>query len=414
MEIREAVWSCNGSKSLGPDGLNFNLIKRMWPILKEDICEFIYEFHSNGRLVKGSNASFIVLIPKMRKVMNSIISQNQLAFISGTHIADGIIIANELIHDAKRRKRPALIFKADFEKVYDNVNWSFLDCMLQKLGFCEKWRLWIQECLASATTSVLVNGSPTAEFKMSKGLQQGDPLAPFLFLVVVEAFNGLITKAVEERLLTRVSVGSGDLAITHLQFADDTIIFSEASPQNVWAIKGIFRSFELIFGLKVNFFKSSLSGINVEGDKLFDMADLINCVVGDILFKYLGVPVGATSKKISTWALVIECLRRKLSSWRCDSLSFGGRIILLIAVLSSIPVYYFSTLKAPKKDEGGLGVKNLGIFNVALLGKWRWRLLEEENALWRRVVEVKYKVNRINEQRGSEWDVHGSSWWKEL
>ncbi|GKU94416.1 hypothetical protein SLEP1_g7914 [Rubroshorea leprosula] len=310
----------------------------------------------------------------MRKVMNSIISQNQSAFIGGRHIADGIIITNELIHDAKRRKRPTLIFKADFEKAYDSVNWSFLDCMLQKLGFCEKWHLWIQEGLASATTSVLVNGSPTDEFKMSKGLQQGDPLAPFLFLVVAEALNG---------------------------------------------------------------------------DKLSDMVDSINCVVGDIPFKYIGVPVGANPRKISTWAPVIECLRRKLSSWRCDSLSFGGRIILLKAVLSSIPVYYFSTLKAPKKvinllsliqrrflwggseennriswvrwdsvykskDEGGLGVKNLGTFNVALLGKWRWRLLEEENALWRRVLEVKYKVNRINERRGGEWDVHGSSWWKEL
>ncbi|GKV19324.1 hypothetical protein SLEP1_g29604 [Rubroshorea leprosula] len=478
-EIREAVWSCNGNKSPGPDGLNFNLIKRMWPILKEDICEFMCEFHSNGRLVKGSNASFIVLIPKkenpsslleyrpisligcmykivakllanrMRKVMNSIISQNQSAFIGGRHIADGIIITNELIHDAKRRKWPTLIFKADFEKAYDSVNWCFLDCMLQKLGFCEKWRLWIQECLASATTSVLVNGSPTEEFKMSKGLRQGDPLAPFLFLVVAEALNGLIIKAVEEGMLTGVRVGSGDLDITHLQFADDTIIFCEASPQNVWVIKGIFRSFELISGLKVNFFKSSLSGINVEDDKLSEMADSINCVVGDIPFKYLGVPVGANPRKISTWASVIECLRRKLSSWRCDSLSFGGRIILLKAVLSSIPVYYFSTLKAPKKvinllsliqrrflwggseenkriswvgwdsvckskEEGGLGVKNLGIFNVALLGKWRWRLLEEENALWRRVIEAKYKVNRINEWRGGEWDVHGSSWWKEL
>ncbi|GKV35534.1 hypothetical protein SLEP1_g43790 [Rubroshorea leprosula] len=212
---------------------------------------------------------------------------------------------------AKRRKRPTLIFKAAVEKAYDSVNCNFLDCMLEKLGLGEKWRSWIQECLAFATISVLVNKSPTDEFKMLKGLRPGNPLAPFLLLVVVQALNGLITKAIEEGLLTGLSVGSGDLAITHLQFVDDAIIFSKASPQNVWVIKGIFRSFELIFSLKVNFLKSSLSGINVDGEMLSDMVDLINYVVGDIPFKYLGVPVGAKSSKLSTWSPIIECLRRK-------------------------------------------------------------------------------------------------------
>ncbi|GKV33735.1 hypothetical protein SLEP1_g42199 [Rubroshorea leprosula] len=378
-EIKDVVWSCNGNKSPRLDGLNFNFIKRMWPILKNDIYEFISEFHSKGRFVKGSNASFIVLIPKkenptsltnyrpisligcmykivskllanrMRKVMDSIISPNQSAFVGKRQIVDGIIITNELIHEVKRRKRPTLIFKVDFEKAYDSVNWKFLDCMLDKLGFCTKWQSWIQECLASASSSVLVNGSPTEEFCMSKGLRQGDPLAPFLFLVVAEALHGLIMKAVKERMLVWVVVGLGELEISHLQFVDDTIIFCEASSSNVQVVKGIFRSFELLSGLKVNFFKSSLSGLHVQSVNLNSMADMLNCLVGNILFKYLGIPVGANPKRLDTWSPVIDCLRRKLSSWRSDSLSFGGRIILLNAVLSSIPVYFFSTLKAPKK-----------------------------------------------------------------
>ncbi|GKV06663.1 hypothetical protein SLEP1_g18525 [Rubroshorea leprosula] len=285
----------------------------------------------------------------MRCVMKSIINPNQSTFIEGRQIADGIITTNELIHETKKRRRPTLIFKADFEKAYDSVNWEFLDVMLDKLGFCLLWRTWIQECLASASVSILVNGSPTEEFQMTKGLRQGDPLTPFLFLVVAEALNGLINKAVEEGLLEAATVGSGVVQLSHLQFADDTLIFCKASPDNAWAIKCIFRSFELISGLKVNFFKSSLSGIHVNDEDLSAMADMLNCMVGTIPFKYLGVPVGANSRKLSTWSPIIECLRKRLSSWWCETLSFGGRIILLNAVLSSIPVYYFSTLKAPKK-----------------------------------------------------------------
>ncbi|GKV49669.1 hypothetical protein SLEP1_g56407 [Rubroshorea leprosula] len=210
--------------------------------------------------------------------------------------------------------------------------------------------------------------SPTEEFQTEKGLHQGDPLAPFLFLVVAAALNELIMKVVDEGIFKGVSVGHGEVEITHLQFVDDTILFGEA-------IKCIVRSFELISGLKANFFKSSISSVNVEKEDLNDMAKMLNCMPRNIPFMYLGVPVGANLRKLSTWTPVIDCFRHKLLAWRCDSLSFGGRIILLNAVLSSIPVYYFSTLKAPKK------VLNL----LSLIQK-----------------------------RGDEWEIHCSSWWKNI
>ncbi|GKV08326.1 hypothetical protein SLEP1_g19972 [Rubroshorea leprosula] len=271
---------------------------------------------------------------------------------------------------------------------------------------------------------------PTEEFQMSKGLRQGDPLAPFLFVVVAEALNVLIGKVIEEGLFKGVTMGSRGMESTHLQFVDDTILFCESSSENIWAIKCIFRSFELVSSLKVNFFKSFPAGIHIKESKLNGMADTLNCLVGSIPFIYLGIPVGANPKKIATWAPVIDCFRRKLASWRCDSLSFGGRIVLLNSVLSNLPVYYFSALKAPKKvinllsliqrrflcgggseeknriawvgwDKicrsrlaGGLGVKNLGCFNQALLGKWRWRLLEDKKLLWIKVIKAKYRIDR--------------------
>ncbi|GKV28721.1 hypothetical protein SLEP1_g37737 [Rubroshorea leprosula] len=382
-EIRETVWNCNGSKSPGPDGFNFNFIKRLWPTLKQDIVAFAKEFWANGKLVKGN----------------------------------GIVIANEVIHEANRRKRPTLIFKADFEKAYDSVNWNFLDSMMNKFGFCLKWRSWIKECLLTSSVSVLVNGSPTEEFRMKKGLRQGDPLAPFLFLLVAEALNGLILKAKEQNLYKGSKVGIEGLEITHLQFADDSIFFCEASAQNIKAIKGVLRTFELVSGLKVNFFKSALYGINVNPVDLCDWAETLNCVVGTIPFKYLGIPIGANPRKLSTWTPVIEGLRRKLSNWKCESLSFGGRIVLLNAVLSK-GVRKIAWVKWDKvcrnKKEGGLGVKDLDRFNLALLGKWRWRLVVEKDALWNKVVEAKYGVHRRRDWVGKEVKSNCSSWWKAL
>ncbi|GKU93781.1 hypothetical protein SLEP1_g7347 [Rubroshorea leprosula] len=336
-EIQEAVLGCNDSKSPGPDGFNFNFLKKMWPILKKDLYE------------------------------------------EGRQITDGIIIPNEVVHEAKSNKKPVLIFKADFEKAYDSVNWKFLDSMMSKFGFRPKWRSWIRECISSATVSILVNGSPTKEFQMEKGLRQGDPLAPFIFLMIVEAPNGLMLKAAEENLFQGVEIDRSSLTLMHLQYADDSIFFCEANEQNVMVLKSILRSFEMISGLKVNFFKSSLVGLNVDKVNLEDYAEKLNCATGKVPFKYLGVLIGSNPRRMSTWAPVIEIMKRRLSNWKRDSLSFGGRMILLNSVLSSILVYYFSTLKAPKQ-----------------------------------VLEAKYKIDKREAWEANKWDRLGSAWWGDL
>ncbi|GAU51683.1 hypothetical protein TSUD_414970 [Trifolium subterraneum] len=114
-------------------------------------------------------------------------------------VVDGVLIANELIDDAKRRSRNVILFKADFEKAYDSINWQYLQYMMEKMCFCDKWRRWIDECLRSATVSVLVNRSPTKEFKVERGLRQGDPFFPFLFLVVAEGLGMMMNKVVEKQ-----------------------------------------------------------------------------------------------------------------------------------------------------------------------------------------------------------------------
>ena len=145
-----------------------------------------------------------LLANRMKKVMPSIINEAQYAFIEGRHLLHSALIANEVIDEAKRSNKSCLVFKVDYEKAYDSVLWNFLLYMLKGTGFSPKWIKWIEGCMKSASISVLVNGSPTAEFLPQRGLRQGDPLTPFLFNVVAEALNGLMRRAMEESY-TKVS-----------------------------------------------------------------------------------------------------------------------------------------------------------------------------------------------------------------
>ena len=292
-EVKEAIWDCGSQRSPGPDGFNFKFIKQFWELLKPDVLRFLDEFHLNGVFPKGSNASFLALIPKvhdpqflndyrpisligctykivakllakrLKKVMPSIINESQSAFIEGRQLLHSVVIANEVIDEAKRSNRSCLVFKVDFEKAYDSVSWSFLFYMLGRTGFSPHWVKWIEGCVKSASISVLVNGSPTSEFLPQKGLRQGDPLAPFLFNIVAEGLNGLMRRAEEENLFKGYLVGANYVPISILQYADDTIFFGEASMENVEAIKVMLRSFELASGLKINFAKSSFGAFGV-------------------------------------------------------------------------------------------------------------------------------------------------------
>lgn len=123
-------------------------------------------------------------------MLHSIISSCQTTFIPHKQILDGTLVVNEVVDLAKRRKDQFLFLKVDFEKAYDSVNWSFLDYMMGRLGFDDKWRKWIKACIFSSRVSILVNGSPTGEIDIARGLRQGDPLALFLFLIVSEGLNG--------------------------------------------------------------------------------------------------------------------------------------------------------------------------------------------------------------------------------
>jgi hypothetical protein len=164
-----------------------------------------------------------VLTARLSKVIGVLIPNTQSAFIKGRQLVDGVVVVNEVIDFAKKLKKECLIFKVDFEKAYDSVDWGFLDYMLRRFGFGDKWCVWTKTCVCSGNMSVLVNGSPTEEISIQRGLKQGDPLAPFLFLIVAEGLGGLMRMAVDRARFKPFSVGRDGFPVSILQYADDTL-----------------------------------------------------------------------------------------------------------------------------------------------------------------------------------------------
>ncbi|CAJ2628200.1 unnamed protein product [Trifolium pratense] len=310
----------------------------------------------------------------------------------------------------------------------------------------------MKACVFGGNLSVLVNGCPTGEINIQRGLKQGDPLAPFLFLLVAEGFGGAMRTAVEINLFKGFSIHRDGPSISHLQYADDTLFIGEVSVDNFWTLKAILRGFELASGLKVNFWKSCLMGVNESDDFMEVACSFLNCIKGRIPFKYLGLPVGANPRRESTWSPLIVSLRKKLNSWGHKHLSLGGRLVLINSVLNSLPIFFLSYMKTPaqvikkvtriqreflwggvnggrklswikwrvvcqEKKNGGLGVRDIKLVNLSLLMKWRWRLLQREDVgLWKDVLAAKYGNHILMKAVWPSGTIphNASLWWKDI
>jgi hypothetical protein len=247
-------------------------------------------------------------------------------------------------------------------------------------------------CVSTVIFSILVNGAPTGFFQSSRGIRQGDPLSPLLFVVVMEGLSRMLNESMLQSLLSGFSVGIRDneaLVVNHLLFVDDTLIFYGAQAGHVQNLRCTFLCFEAVIGLRINLGKSELVSIG-EVDDVESLAHILGCRIGSLLMTYLGMPLGASFKSLSIWNGVIEKVERRLTRWKKLYLSKGGRVTLIHSTLSSIPTYYLSLFPISVSVAKKLGVRNIIKFNQALLGKWMWRFLQERDALWRSVIEVMY------------------------
>lgn len=156
----------------------------------------------------------------------------QSAFVNGRLITDNVLVDFEMMHHINLKKTGAtrkMALKLDMSKAYDRVEWACLDKIIEKLGFHSSWRSLMMQCISSITYAIHINGKPSSHITPTKGLHQGDPLSPYLFLLCAEGLSTLIKKATADGLLEGISVSKGGPCLSHLFFTDDSLIF--AKPQ---------------------------------------------------------------------------------------------------------------------------------------------------------------------------------------
>ena len=261
----------------------------------------------------------------------------------------------------------------------------------------------------------------------------------------------MLDKAVHEGRLSGFNVGASanrSLMVSHLLFADDSLIFCDANIDHMLILRMVLIWFKAVSGLKVNLGKFELVAVGVVHNMDLLVA-VLGCKQGSLPMKYLGLPLGTKFKDKSIWKPILEKMERKLAGWKKSYLSKGGRVTLIKRTLSNLPTYFFSLFPMPASvadriarlqrdflwgvlgDEpkfhlvdwstvctplslGGLGIRNLRTFNVALLGKWLWRFRQERDALWRQVIEVRYGCDWGGWCSSSFSGPYGVSLWKNI
>ena len=196
-----------------------------------------------------------VLANRLKEILKEVIDETQSAFMPGKSITDNVLVAFETMHciDQKRKGKEAMmVVKLDMSKAYDRVEWPYLEASLRKMGFHEKWITLMMMCVKTVSYSVLINGEPKGKIVPSKGLRQGDPISPYLFLLCAEGLSAMLKKEEEEGYIKGVAVSRGALSISHLFFADDSIIFCRVSILECERVLKVLEDYERDSGQKVN------------------------------------------------------------------------------------------------------------------------------------------------------------------
>jgi hypothetical protein len=323
-------------------------------------------------------------------------------------------------------KKGFMAVKLDMSKAYDRVEWHYLETIMRMMGFEEKWIRIIMKCVRSVSYSILLNGLPYGDIHPTRGLRQGDPLSPYLFLLVAERLSSFLARAELEGQITGVPIIAGGIRVSHLLFPDDSLLFYRATFPEWRNIGRLLHSYEVALGQKLNAAKTL---IFFSPNTREDFKSFIRTSIGisstQCYEKYLGLPSLVGRSKTQTFAGIQSRVCRKLDGWKEKFLSQAGHEILIKAVVQAIPAYSMSIFQLPKKlcstlnsmtrrfwwghkDDnkgvswiswerlgqskfhGGMGFRDLEIFNRPLMAKQGWRLLKHPDSLMARVLKAKY------------------------
>jgi hypothetical protein len=201
--------------------------------------------------------------------LNDIVSNAQNAFIKKRCIHDNFIYAQRVIQLLHKKRQPALFIKLDISKAFDSIGWSYLLEVLENLGFSLKWRDWIAALLGSASSKILINGQPTKEIKHERGLRQGDPLSPMLFILAIDPLQRIIETAVSRGILNPVLPRAASLRCS--LYADDAAIFTAPNSTEVSHLNTMLQFFGDCSGLKINISKTEIYPIRMDNNTVMQI-----------------------------------------------------------------------------------------------------------------------------------------------
>nr|GEV81671.1 hypothetical protein [Tanacetum cinerariifolium] len=273
-----------------------------------------------------------ILLAKSKIITNWIIdgtkefvSENQSAFVPGMQIFDNILITQELMHNYhSNRGPPRCAFKVDIQKAYDIVDWRFLDSILKGFGFHPTMVKWIMACVTSTSFSVSLNGNVHGFFKGKRGLRQSDPLSRYLFTLDM----GILTLILKRRMIF--------------------LFFSRGEVDSAHVIMKSLDEFKKSSGLVPSIPTSTTYFCNVRNHVKISILNIMPFVEGQLLVKYLGVPLISLRLLNKDCEILVEEVKNKIGDWKIKSLSFVGRLQLCKSVISSMKVYWAYVLIIPK------------------------------------------------------------------
>uniref|UniRef100_A0A803Q8H2 Reverse transcriptase domain-containing protein n=1 Tax=Cannabis sativa TaxID=3483 RepID=A0A803Q8H2_CANSA len=458
-DVKKALFSIHTTKSPGLDGFGSGFYKSLWSNIGDDVSVAVLDFFASGRLPKDLNETVISLIPKvinpssakdyrpiaccntvykciskmicsrLSEVLPKLVDSNQGAFIKDRSLAQNIMIFQDLLKGYSRKNVSArCIMKIDLSKAYDTVDWNFVNDLLRMLCFPSRFISWIMTCLKGTNYHILLNGRIQGSFKGKKGLRQGDPMSPLLFVMIMDYLT---------RLLRHYSHVKGfgfhpmckTLRLINLCFADDLVIFCKGNLNSIRLTYEAFEKFCNATGLSAN---TSKSHIYFGGVKTETKSKILECVKieeGGFPLKYLGVNLRPTKWKAEDCGVIIDKLNKNLNCWASRNLSFAGRAQLIHSVLLGIRNYWMGIFIIPSKitaaidkscrdflwgssgtrskfhraswekvclpkNLGGVGFREGKKWNKALLAKNLWALASKQDCLWVKWINSIYLRNQ--------------------
>ncbi|GFS35677.1 hypothetical protein Acr_00g0041410 [Actinidia rufa] len=413
-EIKTALFSIGDDKALGPNGYSSCFFKKSWDIIRADVCEAIKEFFRAGSILKQMNHTIIALVPKSRNASR----MEEFRPISCCNVIYKIIskiLASSLSPILENLVDHAQSAFVDLRKAYDTINWEFMEDVLMGLKFPSQFVNWVMQCMSTTSYSMSINGSLHGFFKGKQVLRQGDPLSPFLFSICLEVLSRSMAK-LSRNPDFKHHLKCAELAISHLAFADDLILFSRGDTLSVGLVVEGLKNFGCCSGLSINASKAQVFMVGVCSE---EMEKITGFNIGQYPFRYLGILVAASRLTIDQFSPLISKISEYINAWVGSTLSYAGRSELIKLVLQGVECFWLSILPIPTgvigkiislcrnflwvgkvtaakkplvawkdmcrpRQEGGLGFVDLKGWNMALMSKALWNLQSKKDSLWRK------------------------------